>query len=130
MRTSITGDLAKKLLAEGRSRAEVMEITGLSYSTVQHHASKLGLTMGARVDWSAVQDAYDLGATHAELMARFGLSSSNIRTARQRGYVVMPNSHENKRSRKTNSERIALLEDAVSNLSVRVNWLSLQEAAR
>jgi len=125
MRKSATGDLAKQLLSEGRTYKEVMEATGLSYSTVQHHASKLGLTRYARIDWSAVQAAYDAGASHADLMASFGLSSSNIRTARQRGYVVMTNSHESKRARRTHAERIAILEDAVTNLSVTVNWLAM-----
>lgn len=130
MRKSVTGELAKKLLAEGQSYKEVMEATGLSYSTVQHHASKIGKTRAAKIDWQGVQAAYDAGKTHLEIMEAFGITSSNIRTARQRGYVVMPNSHQAKRGRLTNSERIAALEDTVINLSIRVNWLAMKDAGQ
>ncbi|MGU3456594.1 hypothetical protein ACLBV5_09795 [Brevundimonas sp. M1A4_2e] len=125
MRTSANAELAKKLLTEGKSRDEVMAATGLSHSTVQYHAAKLGLTRKVWTDWKAVQAAYDEGFSHGEIMERFGLSSSNIRTARQRGHVVMPNSYTAKRNRLTNSERIAMLEDSVMNMAARLGWLEM-----
>lgn len=119
MRTSVTGEIAKKMLTEGRSKADVMEATGLSYSTVHYHAQKLGQTGGGRIDWKAVQGAYDAGSTHAEIMEAFGITSSNIRTARQRGYVVMPNSYDARR-RQTNAERITRLEENVTAIWTRL----------
>lgn len=125
-RTSTTADLAKKMLVDGFTRQQVQDATGLAYSTVHYHAQKLGMSKPAR-DWAQVQAAHDAGMSHEAIMAKFGLASSDLRTARQRGYVTMPNSHDQKKQRRE-AVSVALndLRNDVMALTIRVKKLETE----
>jgi hypothetical protein len=84
-----TRDAVALLLGEGRSRAEVARTLGVSKSTVNFHARRLGLEVdkrfSRRYDWDAIQRFYDLGHTPSECCARFGCSKASWNDARLRG---------------------------------------------
>ena len=81
-----------RLLAEGKSLAEIGRLLGISKSTACYHKQRLGLPMrpeyARRYDWVAVQQHYDMGLSRAECIERFGFSPWAWAYAVKRGAIV------------------------------------------
>jgi DNA-binding CsgD family transcriptional regulator len=88
-----TRDQVERLLATGRSQAEIRRELGLSKSTVAYHARQLGVRadprFARRYDWEEVQRAIDEdGLSMRACIARFGFSVESWRRAVNSGAIV------------------------------------------
>lgn len=82
----------ERLLAEGKSQAEIARILALSKGTVAFHVRNLGIPADGRFrrryDWEAVQRAHDAGLSASECCRRFGFTMATWTQAIQRGAIV------------------------------------------
>jgi transposase len=91
-RRASTRDEIRRLLDEGRSRAEVARRLDISKSTVSYHAKRFGMETdqkaSRRYDWTVVQAYYNAGHTVRECQEHFGFSSASWTNAVRRGDAV------------------------------------------
>jgi hypothetical protein len=88
----VSRDQVQKLLAEGKSAAQIAAELGLSKSTVCYHRRRLGLPIdercNRRYDWALVQEFYDQGHSISDCQKRFGFARKAFMDAAKRGAVV------------------------------------------
>jgi DNA-binding CsgD family transcriptional regulator len=88
----VTRERVRRLLASGKTRAEVATTLGLARSTVTYHAARLGEDIdtrcGRRYDWREIRRFYEDGHSARECRARFGFNMRSWHDAIQRGVIV------------------------------------------
>lgn len=88
----VTREQVRRLLATGKTRAEVARTLGLARSTVTYHAARLGEDIdtrcGRRYDWQEICRFYEEGHSARECRARFGFNMRSWHDAIQRGLIV------------------------------------------
>ena len=88
----VTKERVRKLLAAGKTRAEVAETLGLARSTITYHAARLGEDIdtrcGRRYDWREIRRFYDEGHSVRACSSRFGFNMRSWHDAIRRGVIV------------------------------------------
>lgn len=89
----VTRDQVERLLAQGRSQADVSEALGLSKSTVAYHCRKLGVCadprFARRYEWAEVQQLIDeKSLSMTEAIKHFGFCRETWAKAVERGDIV------------------------------------------
>jgi hypothetical protein len=88
----VTRERVRRLLANGKTRAEVARTLGLARSTITYHAARLGENIDTRsrrrYDWQEIRRYYEEGHSALECRARFGFNMRSWHDAIQRGSIV------------------------------------------
>ncbi len=100
----ITEDDILPLLEEGLRPSDIALRLNITPSTVSYWKKKLGRhTSPKRLDWRAIQESHNNGATYEDLYEMYGVAKRSLQMARERGvFKVRPRvrvSKELKRAR-------------------------------
>ena len=82
-----TSEQVLSLLQQGKSKAEIVRILGLSKATVSYHAKRLGFGVPKTPskDWAAIQKYYDEGHSIRDCQKQFGFAMRSLQKASQKG---------------------------------------------
>jgi len=85
-----TSEQVLSLLQQGKSKAEIVRIMGLSKATVSYHAKRLGFGVPKTPskDWAAIQKYYDEGHSIRECQKQFGFAMRSLQKASQKGKFI------------------------------------------
>lgn len=89
-----TSEQVLTFLQQGKSKAEIVRILGLSKATISYHAKRLGFGSQKSLpkDWSAIQKYYDEGHSIRECQNHFKFSMRALHNAvKKRKFITRPN---------------------------------------
>ncbi|HEX3392769.1 MAG TPA: hypothetical protein VHS55_09410 [Solirubrobacteraceae bacterium] len=88
----VTKESVRRLLAMGKTHAEIAEALEVARSTVTYHATRLGADIdhrcASRYDWSVIRRFYDEGHSARECRALFGFNMQSWHAAIKRGAIT------------------------------------------
>ena len=89
MRPKNIGDEIRRLLTEGLSYNDIVNLLQCSKSSINHQAKKMGLAKsGSIYDWPEIQKFYDAGNSRIACRERFGFSDAAWSDAVKRGAII------------------------------------------
>jgi len=88
----VTHEAVRRLVAAGKSSAEIARELGVTKGAVTYHRRRLHLPIseecGYRYDWEAIRAAYESGMSMRECLRRFNCSRGAWQSAVKRGAIV------------------------------------------